>query len=162
MWGCLVFLLDTSKGALAAAAPRWIPLEASFLPPLALMLVAGVAAVVGHMTSPWARFRGGKGVATSLGVFLAIAPIPTLIAFGLWIALFLGGAYRVSVGSIGAAIAYPFLVWFFTPVASGRTLLTAASAAIAVFVLIRHKANIRRLLDGAEPPLLKRRERGAR
>jgi acyl phosphate:glycerol-3-phosphate acyltransferase len=162
VWGGLVFLLDTSKGALAAAAPQWIPLGASFLPPLALMLVAGVAAVVGHMTSPWVRFRGGKGVATSLGIFLAIAPTPTLIAFGLWIALFLAGGYRVSVGSIGAAIAYPILVWFFTSVDSGRALLTAASAAIAIFVIIRHKANIRRLLDGAEPPILKRRERGSR
>jgi glycerol-3-phosphate acyltransferase PlsY len=161
-WGGIVFLLDTAKGALAASAPRWLPLKGSALPLLALMLAAGVAAVVGHMTTPWARFRGGKGVATSLGVFLAIAPVPTLIAFVLWIALFLAGGYRVSVGSIGAAAAYPFLVWFFPPAGSGRPLLTAVAAAVAGFVILRHRANIRRLLAGAEPPILKRPERGAR
>jgi glycerol-3-phosphate acyltransferase PlsY len=161
-WGGIVFLLDTAKGAVAASAPRWLPLEAAQLPLLVLVLAAGVAAVIGHMTTPLARFRGGKGVATSLGVFLAIAPVPTVIAFGLWVALFLAGGYRVSVGSIGAAAAYPFLVWFLPPAGAGRALLTAVAAAVAAFVILRHKANIRRLLAGAEPPILKRRERSAR
>jgi glycerol-3-phosphate acyltransferase PlsY len=142
--------------------PRWLPLDSPGVSLLVLMLAAGVAAVAGHSTTPLARFRGGKGVATSLGVFLAGAPVPTAIAFALWICLFLAGGYRVSVGSIGAAAAYPFLVWFLPPAASGRTLLTGVSAVVAAFVILRHKANIRRLLAGAEPPILKRRERSAR
>lgn len=161
-WGLFVFLLDVGKGSLAALLPRWLPLETTLLPPLALALAAGVAAVLGHMLSPWVRFRGGKGVATSLGVFLAIVPVPTLLAFGLWIALFLASKFRVSVGSIGAAIAYPFLVWFLAPGGTGRALLTAVSAAVAVFVLLRHRENMRRLLAGVEPPILRKREGGAR
>lgn len=160
--GGLVFLLDTAKGSLAALSPRAIPLETSLLPPLALSLAAGVAAVLGHMLSPWVRFRGGKGVATSLGVFLAVGPVPTLIAFGFWIAFFLLSGFRVSVGSIGAAVLYPFLVWFLTPAEGGRALLTAVSAAVAAFVVFRHKENIRRLLAGAEPPILRKGERGSR
>lgn len=137
-------------------------MDSAALPPLTLSLAAGVAAVLGHTLSPWVRFRGGKGVATSLGVFLAIVPVPTLIAFGLWIALFLGSGFRVSVGSIGAAIAYPFLVWFLTAGGGGRVLLTVVSAAIAAFVVVRHRANIRRLLAGVEPPILRKREGDAR
>ena len=161
-WGIAVFVLDAAKGSLAALLPRWLPIGTATLPPLALSLAGGVAAVLGHMLSPWVRFRGGKGVATSLGVFLAIAPIPSLIAFGLWIALFLASGFRVSVGSIGAAAAYPFLVWFFASAGAGRALLTAVSGAIAAFVLIRHRENIRRLLAGVEPPIVKKREGGAR
>jgi glycerol-3-phosphate acyltransferase PlsY len=153
--GVAVFLLDTAKGALAVLVTHWLPFE-SGVPALALAIVAGVAAVLGHMLTPWARFRGGKGVATSLGVFLAIVPLPTLVAFCLWIVLFLIGGFRVSLGSIGAAIAYPFLVWFLAP-KDGRLVLTAVSAAIAAFVVFRHKTNIRRLLAGAEPPLVRKR-----
>lgn len=156
-----MFLLDVAKGSLASLLPRWLPGETA-LSALAPSVAAGVAAVLGHTLTPWARFRGGKGVATSLGVFLALIPYPTLLAFGLWVALFLLGGFRVSVGSIGAAFAYPFLVWFLSPGNAGRGLLTAVSACVAVFVIVRHKQNIRRLIAGAEPPILKRREGGAR
>lgn len=106
-WGVVVFLIDAAKGSLAAMAPGLLAVapgfgagrEGLFFPKIA----GGIAAIVGHVFSPWLRFRGGRGVATSLGVFLAIVPVPTLLAFAAWAAL-VAISRRVSVGSIGAAI----------------------------------------------------------
>lgn len=161
-WGALVLVLDCAKGALAALAPRWLFAAAGEGWLFWLALAGGVSAVLGHTLSPWLRFRGGKGVATSLGLFLAILPLPTLLAFGLWIALFAAGGFRVSVGSIGAALVYPVLVWFLGPPSAQRGVLTAVAAALAVFVVLRHRENIRRILAGTEQPILGRREGGAK
>ena len=149
-WGLLVFLLDAAKGFLAAKVPALLglPSESIFVASLA----AGVAAILGHTFSPWLRFRGGRGVATSLGVFLAIIPVPTLLAFAVWI-LLMALSRRVSVGSIGAALAYPFLVFLLLHADPHRVLLTVITAAISLLVIVRHKANIQRLLAGTEPPL---------
>lgn len=148
-WGILVFLLDTAKGFLAASIPALL-----FAQPMvfAASLAAGVAAILGHTFSPWLRFRGGRGVATSLGVFLAIIPVPTLLAFGVWVLLMIL-TRRVSVGSIGAALAYPFLVFFLLREHPQRVLLTVITGLVAALVIVRHKANIQRLLAGTEPPL---------
>ncbi len=161
-WGGLVFALDVAKGAVAALVPTafvaigWAP--APHL--LALSLAAGVAAILGHTLSPWLGFRGGKGVATSLGVFLAVLPAPTGIAFALWVVLFVLSRYRVSVGSIGASAAYPFLVWFLRAGSPGRTALTVVAAAVSLLVLARHRENIGRLLAGTERPIVQRRDGG--
>jgi glycerol-3-phosphate acyltransferase PlsY len=125
---------------------------------LAAGIAAGIAAILGHVFSPWVRFKGGRGVATSLGVFLALVPVPTLLAFALWVGLFVVSR-RVSVGSIGAALAYPFLVFFLLHADPHRVLLTSITAAVALLVIVRHRANIERLLAGTEPPL---RRGGAR
>jgi len=159
-WGILVLLLDAAKGFLAVRATH--PLAVAFgrtASPDGLLvagIAAGVAAILGHVFSPWLGFRGGRGVATSLGVFLAIAPIPTLCAFGLWILLVLLSR-RVSVGSIGAALAYPFLVVFLLRDDSHRALLVGIAALVSLLVILRHKANIERLLQGTEPPILGRK-----
>jgi len=155
-WGILVFILDAAKGFLAARAPALLGLaifhgiasEGIFVASLA----AGVAAILGHVFSPWLGFKGGRGVATSLGVFLAIVPVPTLLAFLVWILLMIA-TRRVSVGSIGAALAYPFLVFLLLHADPHRVLLTVITAAISLLVIVRHKANIQRLLAGTEPPL---------
>ena len=152
-WGLLVFLLDAAKGSLAAIAP--IVLSGSTL---AAQLAAGIAAILGHVFSPWVGFKGGRGVATSLGVFLAIVPLPTLLAFGVWVLVMIA-TRRVSVGSLGAALAYPFFVFFFAHDPDHRILLTAITALVSLLVIVRHKANIQRLLQGTEPPL---RRGGAR
>ncbi len=155
-WGILVFALDAAKGYLAACVP--LLLAPVFGPPatpdalLVAKLASGVAAILGHTFSPWLGFRGGRGVATSLGVFLAIIPVPTLLAFGVWTALVLV-TRRVSVGSIGAALAYPFLVIWLLRGDPHRFLLCAIVSAVALLVIVRHKANIQRLLTGTEPPL---------
>jgi acyl phosphate:glycerol-3-phosphate acyltransferase len=162
-WGGLVFALDVAKGAVAALVPAAL-VAASLAAPshqLALSLAGGLAAILGHTLSPWLGFRGGKGVATSLGVFLAVLPLPTGIAFGLWVLLFVASRYRVSVGSIGAAAAYPFLVWFLRGGAPGRAALTAVAAAVSLLVLARHRENIARLLAGTERPIVQRRGGGA-
>jgi glycerol-3-phosphate acyltransferase PlsY len=145
-WGLTVFLLDAAKGFLAASIPAlvtgvwWAP------------LAGGLAAILGHTFSPWLRFRGGRGVATSLGVFLAILPVPTLLAFAVWVLLMIL-TRRVSVGSIGAALAYPFMVFLLLARDPHRILLTVITALVSILVIVRHKANIQRLLAGTEPPL---------
>ena len=155
-WGISVFLLDAAKGFLAARAPLLIAsLGAMAVTPGMLLtgaLAAGVAAILGHVFSPWLGFRGGRGVATSLGVFLSIVPVPTLLAFALWTALVLVSR-RVSVGSIGAALAYPALVFLLLHGDPHRILLTSITALVSILVIVRHKANIERLLTGTEPPL---------
>jgi glycerol-3-phosphate acyltransferase PlsY len=145
-WGVLVFGLDAAKGFLAASAPAL--LGAGFTASLA----AGVAAILGHVFSPWLGFRGGRGVATSLGVFLSIVPIPTLLAFGAWVVLVLLSR-RVSVGSLGAALLYPALVFLLLRDDPHKNLLACITAAVSLLVIVRHKANIQRLLAGTEPPL---------
>jgi len=155
-WGILVFILDAAKGFLAARAPllvwRATVVSASADAILIASLAAGIAAILGHMFSPWLGFRGGRGVATSLGVFLSIIPVPTLLVFALWTVLVLLSK-RVSVGSIGAALAYPVLVFFLLRHDEHRILLVSIAGAVSLLVIVRHKANIERLLAGTEPPL---------
>ena len=164
-WGALVFFLDVAKGWLAALLPLAVGgrlgLAGSSAAELAVMVAGGLAAILGHIFSPWMRFRGGRGVATSLGFFLAIAPLPTLVALGFWIAL-VGASRRVSVGSIGAAFVYPLLVLGLMRGHPHRSALAAVSALVALLVIVRHKANIARLLAGTEPPIVGRKAGGAR
>ncbi len=150
-WGILVFLLDAAKGFLAARIPSLLT-SASPDSLFVATLAAGVAAILGHVFSPWLGFRGGRGVATSLGVFLSIVPVPTLLAFALWTVLVLLSR-RVSVGSIGAALVYPLFVFLLLGSDPHRALLTAITGLVALLVILRHKANIQRLLAGTEPPL---------
>ena len=147
-WGIPVFLLDAAKGT-AAALLTTQPYG---------QIAAGLASILGHVFSPWVRFKGGRGVATSLGVFLAILPAATLLAFGLWILLVLVSK-RVSVGSVGAALAYPFLVYFLAK-DMPRGVVTAVTAAVALLVILRHTSNIRRILSGTEPPFIGARREG--
>lgn len=111
-------------------------------------LAYGTAAILGHMFSVWVRFKGGgKGMATSAGAFLALAPWAVLGGFIVWLALTVPTGY-VSLGSIGAAISLPVLI-VFTPHEGGDTLV-GFSSALAVFVVWKHRSNIRRLLRGEE------------
>lgn len=137
-----VVLLDTLKGFV----PVWLFAElagAGF----GWTLAYGAAAILGHMFSLWVGFRGGKGMATSAGAFLALAPTAVLINFGVWLALTFGTGY-VSLASIVAAIALPPLIAV-TPHQGGDTLLWFATP-LAVFVVWKHRANIGRLMRGEE------------
>jgi glycerol-3-phosphate acyltransferase PlsY len=157
-WGGLVFALDVVKGLVAALVPRWLAGGATGDAVLTAELAAGVASILGHVFTPWLRFKGGRGVATSLGVFLGIIPVPTALAFLLWVIL-LFVSKRVSVGSIGAALAYPFLVYALAK-DMPRGVVTAVTAAVALLVILRHTSNIRRLLSGTEPPFIGARREG--
>jgi len=109
-----------------------------------------LASILGHVFSPWVRFKGGRGVATSLGVFVAVLPAATLVAFGLWVLLVLVSR-RVSVGSVGAALAYPILVMAFDATSPHRRLHLAAASLVALLIVVRHIPNLKRLASGSEP-----------
>lgn len=137
-----VVLVDIAKG--------WLP--AAFFAGLAGVsfpwsLVYGMAAILGHMFSPWVGFKGGKGMATGLGVFLALAPIASGIGLVIWLALTFGTGY-VSLGSIAAAALLPALIAL-TPHEGGATLVYG-TVPLAAFIVWKHRANIRRLMDGTE------------
>ena len=137
-----VMLIDIGKGFV----PAWV------LPRLAGVgfgwtLAFGSAAIVGHMFSVWVGFKGGKGMATSAGVFLGLAPWAVLAGLALWCVLTFGTGY-VSVGSIVTALALPALVAL-TP-HQGGTGLFWFSAALAAVVVWAHRGNIRRLVRGEE------------
>ena len=138
-----VLAVDIVKGwAPAALFPLLTPGA-----PAAWAVAYGAAAVVGHVFSFWVGFKGGKGVATSCGVFLALAPWAALIGFGVWAAAVYSTGY-VSVGSILAAIALPVAL-FFTPYRGGAA-LPAFAAGLGLFIVWAHRGNIERLLRGEE------------
>lgn len=136
--GLTVMLLDAAKGTVPTMlAMHFGGAEAA--------LLAGFAALLGHNRSIWLGFKGGKGVATSLGVLLGMAPTVAGMALAVWLIVLLSTRY-VSMASIVAAVAVPPLMW-----ATGRPLPVCIFGLIsAVWVLIRHRDNIRRLLSGSE------------
>lgn len=148
-----VMVVDVLKGFV----PVWLFPTWSGAPfPWALAF--GAAAVLGHMFSFWVGLRGGKGVAASAGVFLAVAPWACLGALGVWLVLTFS-TRMVSAGSIGAAVALPVLVAVL-PHRGGKEVV-AFTAALAAFVIWAHRSNIRRLLRGEEHRFGRPRERGA-
>jgi len=143
--GLLTFALDVLKGVLPALVFK------QFFGPNAGIL-AGVGAIAGHIFSPILRFRGGKGVATSLGVFIGLAPITSGVGFVVWIALFL--AFRwVSLASVAGALAVPtFLILARnTRLAEFTNGIMILAVAATLAVVVRHRGNIGRLIRGREP-----------
>ena len=150
-WGAAlpVLAVDILKGwAPAALFPLLTP-DAS----PAWAVAYGAAAIVGHVFSFWVGFKGGKGVATSCGVFLALAPWAALVGFAVWAAAVFSTGY-VSVGSILAAVALPVAL-FFTPYRGGVALPVFATG-LGLFIVWAHRGNIERLLRGEESRFGKR------
>ena len=140
--GIVTLLLDILKGFLPVFLGRKLGLSDAALSLLAL------SAVLGHVFTPWLAFKGGKGVATALGVALAFRAAMVLPALGVFIVLLLVFRY-VSLGSVMAALALPLvLLW---KGASPAVLLLWAD--ISLIVIIKHHENIGRLLKGTESPL---------
>lgn len=146
--GIATLALDLAKGWL----PVWLVAyrNEAFVSPEMNVLAAltGFAAVAGHTWSPFLRFRGGKGVATSAGVFLALIPGPTLAALAAF-ALGLGASKHVSVGSLAAAVTLPLAAFWTT----GPTFASFLAAALGLLIIVKHIPNIRRLLRGEENTL---------
>jgi len=143
--GLLTLLLDAAKGLAAVLLAR-----SEFNGPdrQLLMAVAALFAVVGHLFPIWLKFRGGKGVATSLGAFLLLTP--KSIACMVLLFLILAFAFRyVSLGSVTAAAAFPFLAWATGEYQSWRELVIIAI--VSLLVIWKHRRNISRLLTGMEP-----------
>jgi glycerol-3-phosphate acyltransferase PlsY len=153
----LVLVADIAKGFLPVYFASSIAVG-STLPALWLMYLAGFFAVIGHMFSVFVRFKGGKGIATTAGVFLALAPAAFAGSFVIW-AVVMTTTRIVSVASMAGAVALPGVVYVsqrLELIAGDRSLLVL-SGAITLVVLIRHRSNIRRLLAGNEPVLRRHR-----
>lgn len=155
--GNLVFALDALKGAVAAGWPllllgltQWDLGTADkneYIDRALWLMVAGlVFALIGHSFSCLTKFKGGKGVATATGGFLVLMPVPLLIGVGVWVATFYASRF-VSLASIFGALSLPITALLFKQ----PWLLVGLAAAVAVFVALRHRGNIARLMKGTEP-----------
>jgi len=137
------FLLDAGKGLLAVVlAARMTGNDPT------VVAAAAFAAVLGHCFPFWLRFRGGKGVATGFGVFLAISPWAALAAFGVF-AILLAISRYVSVSSIVAAFSFPIFAWFLVT-GSRPPFFFVAGAIVSLLIIVKHHQNIRRLIAGTE------------
>jgi glycerol-3-phosphate acyltransferase PlsY len=154
--GILTLALDAAKGYMAVALAsrmsggniRW-------------MMIAAVAALLGHLFPVWLRFRGGRGVATGAGVLMPIcwqAVVAAIVVF----ALVVGFWRYVSLASISAAASLPILVYLlYAPGHAPPVMVSAGTSIIAVLVIWRHRPNIERLIAGKEPRFTSsRRDRG--
>jgi glycerol-3-phosphate acyltransferase PlsY len=139
-----VALVDVLKGWL----PVWYFPQHDYTATWAWTLGYAGAAILGHVFSLWVRFRGGKGIATSAGAFLGLAPWGVLVALLVWIAVTFTTRI-VSLGSLAAAVALPLFLFFFPP-QRGGTALILFTVGLAIFVFWAHRSNIRRLLRGEE------------
>lgn len=140
--GITVLVIDALKG---------------FLPPTFLlfgdtpathefhMIVSGLFAILGHNYTVWLGFKGGKGIATSAGVLLALMPMGLAIALGTWIVVFLVSKY-VSLASIAAAVVLPFGVWW---IRASREMI-GVSIVFSALAIYKHRSNIQRLMNGTE------------
>jgi glycerol-3-phosphate acyltransferase PlsY len=141
-WGVVVLVLDLGKGLLAAGLPLTLGAGTT------LAALAGLAAVLGHCASPWARFRGGKGVATGAGAALVLAPAAALAAMALMVVV-LGTGRRMAPSSLAGAMSFAALsmtgpcsggpVWF--------------GPVLFLMILTTHRQNVSRLWRGVEPTL---------
>ena len=148
--GIFVLLADAAKGWLAVFVVArlvcgWCYPGAEKQAQEWFNLGAGVAAILGHIYTCWLHFKGGKGIATSAGVLLALVPGALLIALGIWIVVFALSRY-VSLASISAAFSLPFAAWLR---GESKTII-AVIAGLAVLAIYKHKANIKRLMKGTE------------
>jgi acyl phosphate:glycerol-3-phosphate acyltransferase len=145
--GLPVFLIDIMKGILAASLVMFTNYTSGTNTYINLQLVFGFSALLGHILPVFADFRGGKGVATLLGVVIALTPVPALLAFIIFLVVLFIFKY-VSVGSMIAAIFYPFIIFILYP--GSAISIKSASIVMSVALIITHRKNIRRLIKGEE------------
>lgn len=148
--GWTVLTIDILKGTLAANLPHFFP-EAFFWgykdELLILQLIAGFTAVFGHVFPVFANFRGGKGVATSLGIVLGINPPAALVCLSIFLVVFLTTRY-VSLGAIVSALCFPLVSYFF--IHDDTRIMIIFTVVLGVLVIWAHRKNIERLLKGTE------------
>jgi glycerol-3-phosphate acyltransferase PlsY len=157
--GIFVLLVDALKGFVAVALtinfyphlnellPAIFTADGMVYPQLrfGLGIVAGLFSILGHNYTCWLGFKGGKGIATTGGAFLALAPVAVGVALVAWIIAFVSTRF-VSVASIVAAVALPATVWLTQP----QLTLRLIAIALGVLAIYKHKTNIQRLLNGTE------------
>jgi glycerol-3-phosphate acyltransferase PlsY len=150
--GATVLLVDALKGYAACLGLPWIARSLGWVDPAAsptflewMSISAGVAAVLGHNYTCWLKFKGGKGIATSAGVLLALVPWAFLGVLVVFLVVFSFSRY-VSLGSLAAAASLPVITW-----ATGQSLtLISMTSFLSALAIYKHRANISRLLNGTE------------
>jgi len=158
--GVLVILIDILKGYIATMLiTKFMVGEMPFrnLTPFeditVIRIIAGCAAILGHIWTAFGGFRGGKGIATAGGVLLGLATIEVLVSMGIFAMVFILSRY-VSLGSISGAIAFPLTMFFrhnvFNAYLQGYNTLIFFSIGISLLLLYTHRANIKRLVSGTE------------
>ena len=141
--GILTLVLDAGKGYLAVAVAGWLGGS------LGWQAIAALCAIVGHVYTVWLRFKGGKGVATGCGAYLALSPLAVLTTLGLFVIILLLTRY-ISASSIGATAFFPVCAYLYgEPVP-----VLFWSVLGAVLIIVKHHQNIRRLLSGTENKLV--------
>ena len=154
--GILTLLLDAAKGAAAVLlAGRYSHDSAMW------MMIAGLAALIGHCFPIWLKFKGGKGVATAAGVYLALSPLAFLGGLILFLLVVVFSRF-VSLGSISAALAMPVLMYFlWAPHHAPPPIVTFGALAVAMLIVYKHDANLQRLVAHTEPKFSFRKEKNA-
>lgn len=140
--GFVIFLCDFLKGVFGVFVAQ--QLEASPM----LMVLGGIFAIVGHSCSLFLKFKGGKGVATGLGVIIMLMPVPAVAVFVIWLLTVKLSGY-VSLASVIAAACVPIFAWLLNLPQE----IFYFGLLAAIFITVRHKANIARLLNGTEPKI---------
>lgn len=143
-WGVCVLIADIIKGYV----PTYLAfnIQQAFLPQDAFIVLVGLAAILGHTFTPFLKFKGGKGVATSTGVLLAMMPVALGITAVVWGLICFSSRY-VSLASILAVVLMPILAAVFH---RDQIWFIAVAVAIGIVIILRHRANIKRLREGTE------------
>ena len=142
----LTLAFDTGKGAAAIWLAGRVTNESA-----TWMMIAAFAVLLGHCFPAWLKFKGGKGVATALGVFLALCPLAAVSALLLFLLCVAYWRY-VSLGSIAAAAAMPLLIYFlWAPHHAPPIIIDGGTLGIALLVIYKHDGNLQRLVEGTEP-----------
>ena len=147
--GWFVLLVDVSKGVLAACLPHFLSdlLEGYKDEFLILQLCGSFSAVFGHVFPIFANFRGGKGVATSLGIVIGINPYAALVCLAIFLIVFISSRY-VSLGAIISALCFPFVSYFM--IQEDARIMIIFTVVLGVMVILAHRKNIERLWKGEE------------
>jgi len=151
-YGYPVFVLDFLKGFGAVKVSMLFAtgLSSGRNSPEMLGIIAAVSSVVGHSYSPWLKFKGGKGVATSAGALFALTAVGGLIGLAIWIVIFWLTRY-VSLASVTAALVLPIVVFVITRRSESSKAIFYFSVCAAAVVIWRHRSNLSRLMHGSEP-----------
>jgi glycerol-3-phosphate acyltransferase PlsY len=158
--GIIVLLMDVCKGYLATQlvffSNDYLPSSQQYVN---FKLILGVFALAGHIFPVFAGFRGGKGVAIMLGILIGLNPLAALICSGVFLVFFLLFGF-VSLGSLAAALAYPFVMMLVL----GETIpsVNIFAMAVCVLVFVTHQKNIERLLNGTESKVLSQNRKSAK
>ena len=152
-YGYPVFVVDFLKGLMAVSISIFIEkrVQPVLVPTELLGIVAAISCVIGHSFPVWLSFKGGKGVATSMGALFGLVPFVALIGVAVWVITFEMTRY-VSVASMTAAVAVPISILILMPLKqTGGAVLLYFSICLAALVIFRHRSNLSRLVRGTEP-----------